>query len=234
VVSILQDQPADTPATPEQRTRRHGTAVRLGGAALIAVLALVAADRALDLLPSLDNPLREQVVDRSRPALMLALSDLDDYHAAQGTYQVVVDLERDVPYVPSIVKGERTTYLAAGTVDGVVDFSALGAGAVQIQGEAVTITLPAPRLGEAAVDLENSRVVSRDRGVLDRISGALSDSPTSERDVALLAEDKLQDAAASSDLLRRTQDNTRDMLTGLARSFGYSDVTVLFDAAAGT
>lgn len=77
-------------------------------------------------------------------------------------------------------------------------------------------------------------MVSRDRGVLDRIGGALSDSPTSERDVALLAEGKLTDAAAASDLLSRAQDNTRDMLTGLARSFGYSDVTVRFDAAAGT
>jgi hypothetical protein len=208
--------------------------VRLGGAALIALLALVAADRALDLLPSWDNPLREQVIDRERPALMLALSDLNDYHAAQGSYQVVVDLERDSPFVPGIVKGERTTYLATGTVDGVVDFSALSADAVQIEGGALTITLPSPRLGEAAIDLENSRVVSRDRGVLDRISGAFSDSPTSERDVALLAEDKLQDAAASSDLLNRAQDNTRNMLTGLARSFGYSDVTVRFDAAAGT
>ncbi len=147
---------------------------------------------------------------------------------------MVVDLERDTPYVPGVVKGERTTYLAVGTVDGVVDFSALGADAVQIQGEAVTITLPAPRFGEAVVDLENSRVVSRDRGVLDRIGGALSDSPTSERDVAVLAEGKLQDAAASSDLLNRAQGNTRDMLIGLARSLGYSDVTVRFDAAAGT
>ncbi|MDQ3503580.1 MAG: DUF4230 domain-containing protein [Actinomycetota bacterium] len=233
-MNVLQDQPADTPATSEQRPRLHGTAVRLGGAALIALLAFVAADRAMDLLPNWGNPLREQVIDRERPALMLALSDLNDYHAAQGSYQVVVDLERDTPYVPSIVKGERTTYLATGTVDGVVDFSALGADAVQIEGGAVTITLPSPRLGEAAIDLENSRVVSRDRGVLDRISGAFSDSPTSERDVALLAEDKLQDAAASSDLLNRAQDNTRNMLTGLARSFGYSDVTVRFDAAAGT
>lgn len=233
MVSVLQDRPVDS-GPPERLPRRRGTALRLGGAALVAVLALVAADRALDLLPSLDNPLREQVIDRERPALMLALSDLNDYHAAQGSYQVVVDLERDIPYVPGILKGERTTYLATGTVDGVVDFSALSADAVQIEGGALTITLPAPRLGEAAIDLENSRVVSRDRGVLDRISGALSDSPTSERDVALLGEDKLQDAAASSDLLNRAQDNTRDMLTGLARSFGYSDVTVLFDAAAGT
>jgi hypothetical protein len=164
---------------------------------------------------------------------MLALSDLSDYSAAQGSFQVVVDRERDTPWVPAVVKGERTTYLALGTVDGVVDFGSLGEDAVQVDGESVVITLPPPRLGEPALDLESSRVVARDRGVIDRVSGVLSDSPTSERDVALLAEDKLARAAADSDLLQRAQDNTRAMLTGLARSFGYTDVTVRFEGDRG-
>jgi hypothetical protein len=199
---------------------------------LVAALAVLGADRALDALPDVSNPLQEQVIDRDRPALVLALADLSDYHAAQGSFQVVVDRERDTKYVPGFVKGERTTYLAVGSVDGLVDFRGLGEGAVQVAGQAVTITLPQPRLGEPVVDLEQSRVVSRDRGVLDRVGGVFSDDPTSERDVALSAQGKLADAAAQSDLLRRAQDNTRSMLTGLARSFGYTDVTVRFDGDA--
>lgn len=213
--------------------RRHRTAVVAAGVALLGITAL-GLDRALDALPSFGNPLQETTVDRQRPALQLALTDLAEYRAAQGSYQVVVDQEKDVPYVPGIVKGERTTYLAVGTVDGLVDFRGLGEGAVQVQGESVTITLPPPRLAAPSVDLEQSRVISRDRGVLDRIGGAFSDNPTSERDVARAAEGKLTEAAAESDLLRRTQDNTRSTLTGLARSFGYTDVTVRFDADAGT
>lgn len=232
-MDVLPDRPTGTPV-PAPPPRRRGAGVWLAAVALLAPLAVFGADRALGLLPSWDNPLQEQVVDHQRPALMLALSDLAEYHAAQGSYQVVVDLERDTPYVPGFVKGERTTYLASGTVDGVVDLRALGAGSVQVREQSVVITLPPARLGEAAVDLEGSKVLDRDRGVVDRISGALSESPTSERDVALLAEDKLTDAAVDSDLLRRAQDNTRRMLTGLARSFGYSDVTVRFDADAGT
>jgi hypothetical protein len=205
----------------------------VGGAALLAVAAL-GVDRVLDALPSFGNPLQEQTVDRQRPALQLALTDLSDYRAAQGSYQVVVDREKDVPYVPGVVKGERTTYLAVGTVDGMVDFRGLGEGAVQVRGQAVTITLPPPRLAAPAVDLEQSRVISRDRGVLDRIGGAFSDNPTSERSVARAAEGKLTTAAAESDLLRRSEQNTRSMLTGLAASFGYTDVTVRFDANVGT
>ena len=76
-------------------------------------------------------------------------------------------------------------------------------------------------------------MVAHDRGLFERASGAFSDNPGSERDVELLAQTKLADAAAQSDVLQRAQDNTRAMLTGLAQSFGYADVTVEFDGEAG-
>ena len=220
---------------PVRAARRGGsTALRLGGAALVAVLAVVGADRVGDALPGWGDLGKEVVTDRQRPALQLALGDLAEHHAAEGTYQVVVDLERRSPYLPRFLKGERTTYLAVGTVDGVVDFSALGADGVEVSGRAVTITVPAPTLGDVALDLEQSRVLARERGAVDRLAGVVSDRPTSERDVALLAEEKLARAAAESDLLRRAQDNTQDLLTGLAGSFGYEDVTVRFEPAPGT
>jgi len=230
----LQDRPAGTSVRMSARRSPLGTlALRLGGGVLVAGLAVTGADRALDLLPGFGNPVQQEVVDHSRPALVLALADLHDYHAAQGTFQVVVDLEKDTAHVPDLVSGERTTYLAVGTVDGLVDFGALGEGAVQTQGQSVTITLPQPRLGATALDLEQSRVVARERGLFERVTGAVSDTPTSERDVELLAQTKLADAAAQSDLLARAQDSTRTTLEGLARSFGYTDVTVAFDADAG-
>ena len=227
----LQDRPTSTPAhTPPPRRRSTSLVV---AAVLLGGLVVVGVDRALDALPSVDAPLEEKVVDRSRPALLLSLSDLDEFHAAKGSFEVVVDLERDVSYVPSFVKGERTTYLAVGSVDGLVDFSGLSGDAVETDGTSVTITLPAPRLDEARIDLEESRVLDRDRGVVDRLSGAFSDDPTSERDVARVAEDRLTAAAAESDLLQRTRANTRAMLTGLAGSFGYDDVTVRFERRPG-
>ena len=39
-------------------------------------------------------------------------------------------------------------------------------------------------------------------------------------------------AAAQSDLTARAADNTRSMLTGMAKSFGYDAVTVTFDPPA--
>jgi hypothetical protein len=220
---------------PVAAGRGRRRALGVGAAVLGLALLVPVADRGLDLLPGFgaDNPLASEVVDHSGPALMVALADVGEYHAAKATFQSVVDLERDTPWVPSVISGERTTYLATGSVDGIVDLPGLETGGVTVSpdGKGVTISLPPARLGEAAIDVEGSRVLTRDRGVVDRVGSVFADSPTTERDVMLAAEDKLEAAAAESDLLRRAEENTRQMLTGLARSLGFDQVTVTFDAA---
>lgn len=228
-----QRAPLSTDTGGTAPTRRPSRLLGLAAVIVALAVAVPLAGRALDLLPGL--PFGSEQTDRSTPALMTALADLEEYHAATGTYQVVVDLERGNRFVPSFLSGERTTFLATGSVDGVVDFTGLDAGAVTVSddGRTATFSLPPARLDKADVDLANSRVLDRDRGVLDRVGGLFSDSPTGEREVAALAEDKLDAAAAESDLRERTEDNTRAMLTGLARSLGFERVVVDFDAADG-
>ena len=224
----------DRPARSSAVAGRSRRALLVPALALLGVLVVAAlALRAVGGWPSL--PFSTQEVDRSAPSLLTSLADLEEYHAATGTFQVVVDLEKDVRWVPSLISGERTTFLATGSVDAVVDFTGIGSSAVKVdeQARSVVFSLPAARLDEADVDLEHSRVLARDRGVLDRVGGMFSDNPTSERQVAALAEDKLDAAAAESDLRRRAEQNTREMLTGLARSLGYTDVEVRFDAGSG-
>jgi len=217
------------PLQPARRRLRGRLAVALVGLALLVPLTLLG----LNLLPGLSNPFNQQVVDRSTPALMLALDDLSEYRASTGTFQVVIDLEKDTPYIPSLISGERTTFLATGNVDALVDFTDLGSDRVVVSDDrrAVTISLPAPRLSQAVVDPAASRVVGRDRGLLDRIGSIFEDNPTSERELYQLAEGKIAAAAAQSDLTRRAQDNTRQMLTTLTRSLGFERVTVTFGAA---
>ncbi len=182
--------------------------------------------------PSFGNPFGSETVDRSATPLLTSLQDLSRFQAATGTFQVVVDLETDVKRVPSLLAGERTLFIAQGSVDAYVDFSGLGNAAVQVSEDrrTVRITLPAAALSDPRVDPEASRVVSRQRGVLDRIGGIFSDNPTGERELYLNAQDKMRDAATSSDLTRRAQDNTKSMLSELLATLGYTDVQVTFAA----
>jgi hypothetical protein len=181
-----------------------------------------------------EDPFGQDVVDRSTTPLLLALEDLQEYHAATGAFQVVVDREVDTRYVPSAISGERVQLLATGTADAYVDFSGLDAGAVSLSddGTAATIELPAPRLDEVRIDPEESRVLDRDRGLVERIGDAVGDDPVDDSELYALAEDRLAAAAAESDLRERAEDNTRDMLTGLARSLGVDEVEVRFDEPA--
>ena len=226
----------DSPPTGRGRPRRGFTVRGVVTTALVGGLAVLAflVVGAVSGLLSISNPFGTTRVDRSSPALLKELSDLSEYHAAQGTFLVQVDVEDDVDILPSFIAGERTIFKAVGTVDATVDLSQLPADAVQVNGDSVSVTLPAPAYGRAIVDPTRSEVVDRDRGLIDRVGSVFGDDTNNERDLYLVAGKKLAAAAEESDLVSKAERNTRVMLEGLLGRLGYSDVTVSFQRPATT
>jgi hypothetical protein len=205
--------------------------VKLLGVAAVGVLAALGLGQALDVLPDLENPFGTEEVDRTGPAVLQALQDVSRYEAATGEFQVLVDVEQDAAYLPDVVRGDRTLFLAQGTVDASVDFTGITGDAIRVAEDgSVTVTLPEATLSEARIDPDTSRVVDRDRGLLDRIGSALSDDPTDDTELYARAEDRLGAAAAEAGLTDRAEANTRRMLEGMLRPLGYDDVTVVFQA----
>jgi hypothetical protein len=182
-------------------------------------------------LPSFSNPFREETVDRSSPVVLRAIEDLARFQAATGHFEVIVDVEKDTRFVPAAIRGERVLFVAVGEVEAGVDFSNLDEDAVDVSDErrAVELTLPAATFFGARVDPTKSYVYDRDRGLIDRVASLFQDSPTSERELYLLAEQKLRMAAQDdSGLLDRAERNTRQMLTGMLRALGFERVTITF------
>ena len=220
------------PLPPTRPGRRRRTAV--AAAAGLAILVPVGWGIGSGINDAVDRwttpPAAEQVIDRSPAPLLQAMRDMAQYHAASGSFQVLVDVERDTPYVPSVISGERTTFFAVGSVDAQVDLSGLGPESVTVSPDrrSATITLPAPTLTPAVVDPAQSRVVGRERGIAQRIGDAVESNPRDDGELYRLAAGKLDAAAAQSDLRDRAATNTRGMLTGLATSLGYESVTVTF------
>jgi hypothetical protein len=186
---------------------------------------------ALTGLLHFDNPFGATAVDRTPPALLKRLSNLSDYHAAQATFQVRVDVENDVGVLPSFIAGERTLFNATGTVDATVNFSKLGSDAVRVDGDRVRIVLTEPTYTKAVVDPTRSEVVDRDRGIVDRIGDVFGDDTNNEKELYVLAGKKLDAAARESNLRVRAEKNTRSMLEGLLGRLGYTDVQVTFTKA---
>jgi hypothetical protein len=224
---------AGPPAEPSRPGRGPGRGLVVLAAGLAVVLTLVLGGRALDIWPDLRNPFAKEQTDRSQPPLLQSMRDLSRYVAAEGNFQVVIDLQDNRQYVPEFLLNERTLFVAAGSVDAYVDFSTLADGAVVQNAEArsVEVRLPAPQLDDAALDLDRSYVFAEERGLLNRLGELFGGDPNRQREVYRLAEERIATAARDSGLRERAQENTRKMLEGLLRSLGYTTVTVTFPAA---
>lgn len=226
---LRSDTTTQLPAGPPPRRRTWLKVL----AAAVAVAAVVPFGAQVAALPSWGNPFAQHSVENSTVPLLTAMRDVAQYRAATGTFQVLVDIERDTPNIPSIISGEHTTLFATGHVDGIVDFSRLGDDRVVVSPDRqfVTITLPAPVLERAIVDPVQSRIVGRERGVIDRLTGVFENTPDGDQELYALAAQRLDAAARGSDLAARSEQNTRAMLTTLATSLGFQRVTVIFDPA---
>ena len=198
--------------------------------AVAVVLAVFFAGIRLAVLPGLKDLFGTETHDRTGPALLQSIQDISRYDAASGNFQVVVDLEKDAKFLPDAIRGTRTLYVGAGTVDAYVDLGKVGKDDVKVNGDrtSATLRLPHAALGKPALDPDRSYAVSKQRGLLDRLGDLFSDNPNSEQAVQKLAVRHIGDAAKDSGLTRRAETNTTDMLDGLLRSLGFKEVHVSY------
>ncbi|WP_073494136.1 DUF4230 domain-containing protein [Actinacidiphila paucisporea] len=181
-------------------------------------------------LPGLPNPFAETTKDRSGPVLLKSIQDMNRFEGASGNFEVVVDLDKDAKYLPDVVRGKRTLYVGAGSVDAYVDLGTIKEGAVTVSDDRKTASLRLPHaaLERTALDTKHSYVVSQSRGFFDRVGDFFGSDTGNVQQLNELAAQKIQDAAKQTELTARAETNTRTMLQGLLTSLGFTSVTVTF------
>lgn len=196
---------------------------RVGRVVAIVLVAAIAFMWLVSKVPNL-NPFGTETTDRSGPVLLQSVRDLSQYHAAEGNFQVVVDLEKDVSWVPDVIAGSRSLFIAQGSVDAYVDFESLPDKALTVdeQKKTVEVRLPPAKLAKPNIDQEHTYLYSQARGIWDRIQAAFSTED--QKEFYVLAEQKIGDAAKSANLTSRAERNTRQMLSGMFTSLGYKAV----------
>lgn len=177
---------------------------------------------------SLFDPFGSETVDRSGPAVLERIRELQEFTAAEGTFTQDVDLERDARYLPSFLKGERVVALVTGTVPAVVDFSGLGSDAVKVSDDrrSIRVELPDPQLGDADISESQTRIISRQRGLVDRVSDFFASNPTDDAPLYRAAEQKVERAAEESDLRETARRNTERWLRTFLQAAGFDDVRI--------
>ncbi len=224
-------RPGDAAAVVRRSGRRRGHRWVLVPLALLIVLGTAAL--AIGGLASLLDwrPFGVHAEDRSAPVVLHELRDLARYRAASGEFSQVVDVERDVEWVPDFLAGERTLLVAVGTVDAEIDFAGLGPQHIETSadGKNVTIHLPPAQLSPPRLDFDQTHVVSRDRGVVNRVNEALGSNAGDDQQLYQRATRQLADAAAATELRQRAEANTTLMLQTLLHGLGYENVEVVYD-----
>jgi len=219
--------PTQMPVAPPRRVLGPLAGLVAGMAVIVTGVVVITA---VHLLPHLHNPFAESTTVRSQPPLLKSITSLSRYQAASGSFQVIVNLSRKTPYLPSFIEGSDTLFVGQGTVAAYDDFSQLGSRDIQVSRgrTAVTVRLPEPRLGPATLDVRRSYVFAQQQGLLNRIGNFFSGNPDSQQQVYILAQQRIQAAASHSPLLAQARTSTRNMLTGMLHALGFRQVTVIF------
>lgn len=199
-------------------------------AALAVLLVVVAVVQVRNFVQGIGQPVSGKTIDRSGPVILQSVRDLARYEAAAGNFQVIVDLEKDADFLPTAIVGQRTLFVAVGSVNAYVDFSALGKDAITVTSDrqAVALRLPHATLDKPNLDHQRSYVFAQERGIVDRVRAFFDQAPNQQAELYQVAERKIADAATQSRLTDRAEANTRLMLQDMLRSLGYKQVTITF------
>lgn len=200
-----------------------GAMVFVGGALAVAFVLLTGI--------SALNPFASHTSEHPDGVTLATISNLSRYEAATGRFETIVDQQSSTK-LPDWATGERVVLDAQGEVTASVDLSNLPDDAIQMSadGKSATVRVPEPTLEQPRLDPSTTRVVARERGMLNRVGDALSGSdPTNDQQLYQRASDKLAAAATQSDLQDRAKANTEQFLTDTLHQAGVTNVTVVFD-----
>ena len=155
-----------------------------------------------------------------QPTVVRQIQQLQRLETVSYTMDKIISGEHANAYLPKFLAGDRLLLVVHGEVVGGINLAELQPGDVQVQGQKVTIHLPAAEVFSTRIDNAKTRVYSRDTGLFS------SADPNLESEVREEAERQLQQAALQDGILKTAADNARSTITGMLKGFGFHEVDI--------
>jgi hypothetical protein len=159
-------------------------------------------------------------LDLDQPAIVQRIQRMQRLESVKYTLEKVVTGEKQSRFLPQSLAGERLLLIVRGEVFAGVDLGKLQSSDVQVNGKQVKITLPRAEIFSTRLDNNQTRVYSRETGLL------VPADPNLESEVRAEAERQLLQAALIDGILNTASTNARATVTTLVQALGFSDVQV--------
>jgi hypothetical protein len=154
----------------------------------------------------------------SQPTVVNRIQKLQRLETVIYTMDKIVTGERENPFLPNFLAGDRILLLVHGEVVAGIDFGNLKSGDVSIQGKNIRLRLPQAQLFSTRLDSDKTRVYSRQTGLLVPVD------PNLESRVRQEAEHQLQESALQDGILRTAQQNARSTIMSMLTGLGFERI----------
>ena len=212
------------PPTLEREQRKSGLALGMlvGAAAALLVLGLaVWLSTGVGLLRLLGlSGGGAALISVNQPAVVRQIQQLRRLETVNYTMDKIISGERDNPYLPKFLAGDRLLLVVHGEVIGGIDLAKVQPRDVSVNGRSVSLGLPAAEIFSTRIDNSKTRVYSRDTGLFT------SPDPNLESEVREAAERQLQQAALEDGVLKSAEQNAQSALTSLMKGLGFEQVAI--------
>jgi uncharacterized protein DUF4230 len=162
----------------------------------------------------------EKTINVSQPVVVRQIQQLERLETVAYTMEKLVWGERDNPYVPKFLIGDKLVLVVHGEVVAGVDLGRVNSADVKIEGKNVSVHLPQAELFSTRVDNEKTQVYSRETGLLSR------PDPNFESEIRREAERQLKQAALKDGILDTANQNARATMVSLLKGFGFQQVEI--------
>jgi hypothetical protein len=157
------------------------------------------------------------LINVDQPTVVRQIQQLQRLETVSYTMDKIISGEHANAYLPKFLAGDRLLLVVHGEVVAGINLAGLQPGDVLIQGQKVTIHLPAAEVFSTRIDNSKTRVYSRDTGLFS------SPDPNLESEVREEAERQLKLAALQDGILKTAGDNARGTITGMLKGFGFHE-----------
>lgn len=141
----------------------------------VLLLGINTVDGVLDGVTGIFNPPEPVYTFVSTSAILERVQGMSQLTTARYNFSNIVSSERELPTILSALYRDRLTMVIAGHINAGVDLGDLTEEDIVIDGDTLTIRIPAPTLQDCFLNEQESYVVSRDTGLFTAQAPNLDD-----------------------------------------------------------